>query len=173
MPLEPIMALRKVLHFPHPHLRLIAKPVTEMTTEIQTLVGDMFETLYAEDGVGLAATQIDVQQRIIVMDVSDSRDQPMCFINPEILERNGKEERNEGCLSVPGVYDKVQRAENIRVKFLDRHGNAQELTTGDLLAVCIQHEIDHLNGKLFIDYLSPLKKQRIEKKLKKLHDIQF
>lgn len=167
------MALRKILHFPHPNLRITAKPVENITTETQTLIDDMFETMYTDEGCGLAATQIDVHQRIVVMDLSDSRDQPRCFINPEILSKAGTEERNEACLSVPGVYDKVQRAAKVRAKFLDREGVTHEIDADGLLAVCLQHEIDHLNGKLFIDHLSPLKRQRIEKKLKKVQSIQY
>jgi peptide deformylase len=161
------MALRNVLHHPHPNLRLTAKSVEKVTPDIQLLLDDMLETMYADRGIGLAATQIDVQLRAFVIDLSDEKNEPLYFVNPEIIEKDGMEEMNEGCLSVPGIFDKVKRAENIRAKYLDREGNPQEISTDGLLAVCIQHEIDHLNGKLFIDYLSPLKKQMIDKKLKK------
>lgn len=167
------MALRNVLHFPHPNLRLMAKPVENMTTDIQTLLDDMLETMYADRGIGLAATQIDVRLRVVVIDVSEDHQQPLFLINPEILEKDGTEVMKEGCLSVPGFFDEVQRAKNIRAKYLDRQGNLQEISTDGLLAVCIQHEIDHLNGKLFIDYLSPLKRQRIEKKLIKQERIRL
>lgn len=167
------MALRNILHFPHPNLRLMAKPVENITADTQTLLDDMLETMYADRGIGLAATQIDVQLRVVVIDVSEDHNQPLILINPEILEKDGTEIMKEGCLSVPGFFDEVQRAENIRARFLDRQGNLQEISTDGLLAVCIQHEIDHLNGKLFIDYLSLLKRQRIEKKLKKQERIRL
>lgn len=167
------MALRNILHFPHPNLRLMAKPVENITADTQTLLDDMLETMYADRGIGLAATQIDVQLRVVVIDVSEDHNQPLFLINPEILEKDGTEIMKEGCLSVPGFFDEVQRAENIRARFLDRQGNLQEISTDGLLAVCIQHEIDHLNGKLFIDYLSLLKRQRIEKKLKKQERIRL
>ncbi len=167
------MALRNILHFPHPNLRLMAKPVDKITADTQTLLDDMLETMYADRGIGLAATQIDVQLRVVVIDVSEEHNQPLFLINPEILEKNGTEIMKEGCLSVPGFFDEVQRADNIRARFLDRQGNLQEISTDGILAVCIQHEIDHLNGKLFIDYLSPLKRQRIEKKLKKQERIRL
>ncbi len=129
---------------------------------------DMLETMYQAPGIGLAAPQVNVAKRVIVVDVSENQDQPLVFINPEILESSGTEETEEGCLSVPGFYEKVTRAERIRVKALDRHGEAFEGDLDDLLAVCVQHEIDHLEGKLFVDYLSSLKRQRIRKKLEKL-----
>ena len=134
---------------------------------VRRLVDDMFETMYAAPGIGLAATLVNVHQRLLVVDVSEEKDQPLVFINPEILQRAGVEEMEEGCLSVPGFYDKVQRAERIKVRALDRDGKLFELDTDGLLAVCIQHEIDHLDGKLFVDYLSNLKRQRIRKKLEK------
>jgi peptide deformylase len=161
------MAKLEILHFPDPRLRTRAKPVARVDASIQRLVDDMFETMYAAPGIGLAATQVNVHQRLLVVDVSEDKNQPLAFINPEILERQGVEEMEEGCLSVPGVYDKVQRAERIRVRALDRDGNTFEMETDGLLAVCIQHEIDHLDGKLFVDYLSSLKRQRIRKKLEK------
>ncbi|CAM4465503.1 MAG: Peptide deformylase [Legionellaceae bacterium] len=162
------MAIRTILHFPDQRLRKKAEPVTEVTSEIKTLIEDMFDTLYHDKGIGLAATQINIQQRIFVTDLSDDKSEKLCFINPEILVKEGQEEMQEGCLSVPGIYEKVTRAEKIKVKALDRNGNSFELETDGLLAVCIQHEIDHLDGKLFVDYLSPLKFQRIQKKLQKI-----
>ena len=161
------MALLDILHFPDDRLRTKARPVEQVDDSVRQLVDDMFETMYEAPGIGLAATQVNVHQRIIVIDVSLEKDQPLVLINPEIIEKDGVEEREEGCLSVPGVYETVQRADHIRVKALDRNGEPFELETGDLLAVCIQHEIDHLDGKLFVDYLSSLKRQRIKKKLEK------
>ena len=161
------MAKLEILHFPDDRLRTIAKPVTEVDDNIRQLVDDMLETMYAAPGIGLAATQVNVHQRVIVIDVSLEKDQPLCLINPEILAKDGIEQHEEGCLSVPGIYETVERAEHIKVKALDRDGNAFELETGELLAVCIQHEIDHLDGKLFVDYLSALKRNRIRKKLEK------
>lgn len=161
------MALLNVLHFPNPRLRLKAKPVETVDDTINTLAKDMLDTMYAEGGIGLAATQVDVQKRVIVIDLSEHRDDPMCLINPEIIELEGTEQMQEGCLSVPGYYDLVERAEKIRFRYLDLEGQAAEANAEGLLAVCIQHEIDHLNGKLFIDYLSPLKQQRLRKKLEK------
>lgn len=163
------MTLRTVLHFPDPRLRQKAAPVSVFDDALQILIDDMLETMYAEYGIGLAATQINVQQRVVVIDLSDSKDQPMCLINPEIISSSGTEQMDEGCLSVPGgIYEKVTRAAEVSIRFLDRHGQSQSLDASGLLATCIQHEIDHLNGKLFIDYLSSLKRDRIEKKLKKL-----
>jgi len=161
------MALREILHFPDPRLRLRAKPVAAVDAGIQTLVDDMFETMYAAPGIGLAATQINVQKRLLVADVSEQQNEPYCLINPEILIRRGEEEMDEGCLSVPGFYERVRRADWIRVRALDRNGEPFELETDGLLAVCIQHEIDHLDGKLFVDYLSTLKRNRIRKKLER------
>ncbi|NIN37043.1 MAG: peptide deformylase [Gammaproteobacteria bacterium] len=161
------MALLNVLHFPNPRLRLKAKPVGTVDDTINTLAKDMLDTMYAEGGIGLAATQVDVQKRVIVIDLSEHRDDPMCLINPEIIELEGTEQMQEGCLSVPGYYDLVERAEKIRFRYLDLEGQAVEANAEGLLAVCIQHEIDHLDGKLFIDYLSPLKQQRLRKKLEK------
>jgi peptide deformylase len=145
----------------------VAKPVAHFDTPLQRLIDDMFETMYDAPGIGLAATQVDFHQRLIVIDVSEEKDQPLVFINPEILEKEGEEEMDEGCLSVPGIYETVQRAERVKVRALDRHGKPFELAADGLLAVCIQHEIDHLDGKLFVDYLSSLKRQRIKKKLEK------
>jgi peptide deformylase len=161
------MALREILHFPDPRLRLRARPVDRVDPSVRQLVDDMFETMYAAPGIGLAATQINEQKRILVADVSDDQSEPYCLINPEILSREGEEEMDEGCLSVPGFYETVRRAERIRVRALNRDGEQYELEVDGLLAVCIQHEIDHLDGKLFVDYLSTLKRNRIRKKLEK------
>lgn len=161
------MALREILHFPDPRLRLRAHPVEKVDDSIRALVDDLFETMYAAPGIGLAATQVNVQKRILVADVSDGRSEPHCLINPEILSRDGEEEMDEGCLSVPGFYETVRRAERVRVRALNRYGEPFEMDLDGLLAVCIQHEIDHLDGKLFVDYLSPLKRNRIRKKLEK------
>ena len=161
------MAILDILHFPDPRLRTVAQPVTDVDASVCRLVDDMFETMYSAPGIGLAATQVNVNKRIVVIDVSEDKEQSLCLINPEILELSGVEEMEEGCLSVPGVYEIVQRADHVRVRALDREGNSFELETGGLLAVCIQHEIDHLDGKLFVDYLSQLKRTRIRKKLEK------
>ena len=161
------MALLDILHFPDPRLRNVAKPVEEITPEIKQLVDDMFETMYAAPGIGLAATQVNVHQRILVADVSEDRSEPICLINPELVEVSGSEQMEEGCLSVPGIFELVERGDEIKVTALDRDGNKITLEAGGLLAVCIQHEIDHLDGKLFVDYLSQLKRSRIRKKLEK------
>ena len=161
------MAKREILHFPDPRLRNVAKPVAEVDEEIRQLVDDMFETMYDAPGIGLAAIQINVAKRVIVVDVSEDKSEPLCLINPEILEKEGEETMDEGCLSVPEIYETVTRAEKIRVRALDREGKSFEMDADGLLAVCIQHEIDHLDGKLFVDYLSNLKRQRIRKKLEK------
>ena len=161
------MALLQILEFPDPRLRTRAQPVTQVDAALRTLIDDMFETMYAAPGIGLAATQVNVAKRVLVIDLSEKRDQPLALINPEVLERSGVEETEEGCLSVPGYYDKVTRAEKIRVRALDRNGKQIEFEAEGLLAVCIQHEIDHLDGKLFVDYLSELKRTRIRKKLEK------
>jgi peptide deformylase len=161
------MAILEILHFPDPRLRTRAQPVAAVDDGVRRLVDDLFETMYAAPGIGLAATQVDIHRRVLVIDVSEDRSAPRCFINPEIVARDGEEEMDEGCLSVPGVYDKVRRAERIRVRALDRDGNPIELEADGLLAVCIQHEMDHLDGKLFVDYLSGLKRQRIRRKLEK------
>jgi peptide deformylase len=162
------MALLSILHYPNPQLRLQARPVEAVTDEIRTLAADMLETMYAAPGIGLAATQVDRQLRVIVIDVSRTHDQPLCLINPEIMDKEGEEEMEEGCLSVPGVYDNVRRAEKVRVRFLSLEGKEMAIDADGLLAVCIQHEIDHLDGKLFVDYLSMLKRNRIRKKLEKV-----
>ena len=161
------MSLLKILEYPHPRLRIKAEPVTEVNEATRQLVADMLETMYAAPGIGLAATQVDVHKRILVLDVSDDQSAPMCFINPEIVSHEGLEVSDEGCLSVPGVYEGVERAAQIRVRALDQYGKSFELDADGLLAVCIQHEMDHLEGKLFVDYLSELKRQRLKKKLTK------
>lgn len=161
------MALLEVLRFPDERLRTVAKPVKQVDKKIQSIVSDMLETMYEENGVGLAATQVDVHQRIIVIDVSEERDQPRVLINPNILKKDGKQIHEEGCLSVPGSYASVERAASVTIEALDQQGERYELSAEGLLAVCIQHEMDHLEGKLFVDYLSPLKRQRIRKKLEK------
>lgn len=161
------MAKLEILHYPDPRLRNQAEPVGEVDDAVRRLVDDMFETMYAAPGIGLAATQVNVAKQVIVLDVSENRDQPLCLIDPMILRAEGEEEMEEGCLSVPGVYELVTRAERIEVRALDRDGRPFEMEAEGLLAVCIQHEMDHLQGKLFVDYLSQLKKQRIRKKLEK------
>jgi peptide deformylase len=161
------MAHLTILEFPDPRLRTRAQPVEQVDAGLRKLIDDMFETMYAAPGIGLAATQVNVHKRLLVIDMSESRKEPLVFINPEILDRQGVEETEEGCLSVPGVYDKVTRADRIRVRALDRDGKQFEMEADGLLAVCIQHEIDHLDGKLFVDYLSELKRTRIRRKLEK------
>ena len=161
------MAILTVLHYPDPQLRKKALPVKAVTPEIKALAANMLETMYDESGIGLAATQVNVQKRVVVIDLSESRDNPMYLINPEILTVEGVEEMQEGCLSVPGYFDYVQRAEKIRFRYMTLDSEVIENDADGLLAVCIQHEIDHLDGKLFIDYLSPLKRQRLKKKLEK------
>jgi len=161
------MAIRNILHFPDPRLRQVASPVEVVDGEIRKLVDDMAETMYDAPGIGLAATQIDVHKRVIVIDVSRDRSDLLVLINPEIVSGEGSQKLEEGCLSVPGIYEKVTRQEKVRVHALDRNGKEFELDADELLAVCIQHEIDHLDGKVFVDYLSPLKQQRIDKKLQK------
>jgi len=161
------MARLQILEFPDPRLRTRAQPVDQVDDALRKLIDDMFETMYAAPGIGLAATQVNVHKRLLVIDLSQDRSQPLVLINPEIIERGGVEESEEGCLSVPGIYEKVTRAERIRVRTLDRSGNTTEVAADGLLAVCIQHEMDHLEGKLFVDYLSELKRTRIRKKLDK------
>jgi peptide deformylase len=163
------MARLTILEFPDPRLRTRAQPVEQVDQSIRKLIDDMFETMYAAPGIGLAATQVNVHKRVLVIDVSEDRKQPLALVNPEVIKRDGVEESEEGCLSVPGYYEKVTRAENIRVRALDRSGKQIEFDADGLLAVCIQHEIDHLEGKLFVDYLSELKRTRIRKKLEKEH----
>lgn len=161
------MTVLKILEYPDPRLRIKAKPVEAVTEDIRQLAADMLETMYAAPGVGLAATQVDRHIRLVVVDVSESKDQPHVLINPEILARAGRETGEEGCLSVPGVTEGVPRATRIRVRALDTAGKAIEFEAEGLLAVCIQHELDHLVGKLFVDYLSELKRQRLKKKATK------
>ena len=161
------MARLTILEFPDPRLRTRAQPVEHVDGELRKLIDDMFETMYAAPGIGLAATQVNVHKRVLVIDISETRDQPLALVNPEVIQRQGIEETEEGCLSVPGIYDKVTRAERVRVRALDRNGKSIEMDADGLLAVCIQHEIDHLDGKLFVDYLSELKRTRIRKKLEK------
>lgn len=161
------MAILTILEFPDERLRKKAVAVEAVDESIKQLVGDMFETMYAAPGIGLAANQVDIQKRVIVIDVTEEKNSPLCFINPEILDKQGAKEMDEGCLSVPGIFEKVCRAEKIRVRALDREGNPFELEADGVLAICIQHEMDHLEGKLFVDYLSPLKRQMVRKKLKK------
>ncbi len=161
------MSLLKVLCFPDERLRTIAKPITEFNAELQEQIDNMFETMYEEKGIGLAATQVNYHHQLIVMDLQDEVERPKVFINLEIIEKSGDFCNEEGCLSVPGIYAKVDRAEFVTIKALDRDGNEFTLKADGLFAICLQHELDHLNGKLFVDYLSPLKKQRIKQKLEK------
>lgn len=162
------MALLEILHYPDPRLYNKAAPVEQVDDRVKKLVDDMFETMYAAPGIGLAAVQVNVPLRLIVIDISPDKSEPLCLINPELLDQRGVVELEEGCLSVPGIYEVVPRAEWIRVRALDRNGEVFEMEAEDLLAVCIQHEMDHLEGKLFVDYLSQLKRRRIKKKAKKL-----
>jgi len=162
-----LMAILDILHFPDSRLRNKARPVVDVDDKVRQLVDDMFETMYKAPGIGLAAVQVNVPLRVVTIDISEERDQPMTLINPEILQKEGVEEMDEGCLSVPGIYEKVKRADRIRFRALNRDGEAYEQDADGLLAVCVQHEIDHLDGKLFVDYLSNLKRQRIRKKLEK------
>jgi len=161
------MARLNILHYPDPRLRQLALPVETVDDGVRALVADMLETMYAAPGIGLAATQVNVQKRVIVMDVAEDKNQPLVFINPTLLERDGESEMEEGCLSVPGYYEIVRRARRVRVSALDRDGEPFELDASGLLAVCVQHEMDHLDGKLFVDYLSALKRDRIRRKLEK------
>jgi peptide deformylase len=161
------MARLAILEYPDPRLRTRATPVTKVDDRIRRLVDDMLETMYEAPGIGLAATQVDIHLRILVIDVSDDRSAPHCFINPRITDQEGEHEYEEGCLSVPEVYEPVRRAERVKVQALDRDGHPFELEAEGLLAVCIQHEIDHLDGKLFVDYLSELKRERLRKRFLK------
>jgi len=161
------MAILDILHFPDPRLRNKAKPVAVVDDKIRKLIDDMFETMYDAPGIGLAAIQVNAPQRVITIDISEEKNQPLALVNPQILEKDGIEEMSEGCLSVPGVFENVKRADRIRFRALDRNGEPFEMEADGLLAVCVQHEIDHLDGKLFVDYLSNLKRQRIRKKLEK------
>jgi peptide deformylase len=159
------MAKLRILEFPDPKLRKRAAPVEVVDDRLRTLADDMLETMYAAPGIGLAATQVDVHQRLLVIDVSAEKTDPHVIINPEILEKDGVAVSEEGCLSVPGYFDEVERAEHIRLRYLDRDGNSVERDMEGLLAICVQHEMDHLEGKLFVDYLSEAKRQRIRKRL--------
>jgi len=164
------MAILPILEFPDPRLRTKAallEPAEVTTPAFQELIDNMFHTMYDAPGIGLAASQVDVHKRFMVIDVSEEKDTPMVFINPEIVANEGGQVYQEGCLSVPGIFADVTRANDITVRYLDRQGQPQELTTDGVLAVCIQHEMDHLDGKLFIDYLSPLKREMVRKKLAK------
>ncbi len=163
------MSILTILEFPDKRLRTKAKEVTDFDKQVVTLVDDMIETMYDYRGVGLAATQVNVHRRVIVIDTSEEKNSPLCLINPEIIEKDGIEESEEGCLSVPGFFEMVTRAEHVKIKAWDKHGKLFEMEADELLAVCIQHEMDHLEGKLFVDYLSPLKRQRIKSKLEKIH----
>jgi peptide deformylase len=161
------MARLPILHYPDPRLRRRATPVERVDERVRKLVDDMAETMYAAPGIGLAAIQVDVLLRVVVIDLSQERNELRVFINPQITERDGEQMTEEGCLSVPGIYDEVTRAQRVRVRALDRDGQPFEMEADGLLATCIQHEIDHLDGKVFVDYLSRLKQQRIRKKLEK------
>ncbi|RLA34185.1 MAG: peptide deformylase [Gammaproteobacteria bacterium] len=167
------MAKLKILEFPDPRLRKKAVPVATVDDALRQLIDDMFETMYDAPGIGLAATQVDVHRRLLVADVSAEKDDPYVLINPEIVARDGLEVSEEGCLSVPGYYEEVERAEHVRVNYLDRNGAAIEADFDGLLAVCVQHEIDHLDGRLFVDYLSEAKRQRIRKRLEKDRRLQI
>ncbi len=162
------MALLNILKFPDPRLRKKARPIKEIDANVKKLAADMLETMYAAPGIGLAATQVDIQQRLVVMDLSEEKDQPRIFINPEVeVVGDNITYTEEGCLSVPGFFELVKRPDQVIIRALDLDGNIQRIEADELLAVCIQHEIDHLNGKLFVDYLTPLKRNRIRKKLEK------
>ncbi|HEY7776527.1 MAG TPA: peptide deformylase [Kineobactrum sp.] len=164
------MAILDILEFPDPRLRSRAQPVAQVTDDTRALLADMFETMYAAPGIGLAATQVNIQQRLLVIDVTEDRSEPLVFINPEVTVLDPElGEYDEGCLSVPGFYETVQRPQRISVTALDRNGDSFTRELRGLLAICLQHEIDHLDGKLFVDYLTPLKRQRIRKKLEKEH----
>ena len=170
--MESWLSVLTILEFPDERLRKKAVAVQAVDGNVKKLVDDMLETMYQAKGVGLAATQVNVHQRIVVIDVSEEKDNPLCLINPEIIAKEGAEESEEGCLSVPGFFETVKRAERIKVKALDKEGKPFEFEADDLLAVCVQHELDHLEGKLFVDYISSLKRQRIKKKLEKIHKLE-
>lgn len=161
------MALLEILRFPDPRLRKKAKSISDVSDDIRQLADDMLETMYAAPGIGLAANQVNVQKRLIVIDTSEDKSSPLILINPEIINKEGARDHEEGCLSVPEAYEMVTRADKVRIKALNRDGDEFELDADELLATCIQHEIDHLDGKLFVDYLSNLKRQRIRKRLEK------
>jgi peptide deformylase len=169
---ESLLSVLTILEFPDERLRKKAVEVQVVDGKIKKLVEDMLETMYQAKGVGLAATQVNIHQRIVVIDVSEEKDKPLCLINPEIVAKDGIEESEEGCLSVPGFFEKIKRAERIKVKALNKEGQPFEFEADDLLAVCVQHELDHLEGKLFVDYISSLKRQRIKKKLEKIHKLE-
>ena len=166
------MAKLEVLHFPDDRLRNKAEPVSDITSEIKEIAHNMLETMYAEGGIGLAATQVNIAKRIVVIDLSESKDEPLFLINPKVLEKDGVESMREGCLSVPDYFEVVERAEHIKYQYQTLDNEIIESDTDGLLAVCIQHEIDHLDGKLFVDYLSPLKQQRLKKKIAKQEKLQ-
>ena len=170
--MERLLSILTILEFPDERLRKKAVVVKTVDDKVKKLLDDMLETMYEAKGVGLAATQVDVHQCIIVIDVSEEKNDPLFLINPQIIEKDGVKESEEGCLSVPGFYEKVNRAEHVRVKALDKYGKSFEFEATDLLAVCVQHEMDHLNGKLFVDHISSLKRQRIKKKLEKIHKME-
>lgn len=161
------MSTLSILEFPDARLRTVAKPVEAFDAALQAMIDDMFETMYAAPGIGLAATQVDFHKQLIVMDVSETKDHPIVLINPKITQRDGEQVYQEGCLSVPGIYADVTRANTVRVEALNRHGEPYAIEADGLLAVCIQHEMDHLAGKVFVDYLSPLKRDQVRKKLAK------
>jgi peptide deformylase len=161
------MAKLTILEFPDPRLRTRAQPVEKVDADLSRLIDDMFETMYAAPGIGLAATQVNVHRRFMVIDVSETHDQPLVFINPVITAREGTTTYQEGCLSVPGIFADVERSDRITVSALDRHGKPFELAAEGLLAICVQHELDHLEGKVFVDYLSPFKREQVRKKLEK------
>ena len=161
------MSLLPILRFPDPRLKKVALPVDNVDDEVRRLAHDMAETMYEAPGIGLAATQVDVHRRVIVIDISETRDQLLVVINPELIAIEGEQVGEEGCLSVPGIYDKVERAERVVVRYLDLDGNVQTIEAEGLLAVCLQHEMDHLQGKVFVEHLSPLKQMRIKNKLVK------
>jgi peptide deformylase len=163
------VAILTILEFPDERLRKKAQPVNHIDDSIRKIVADMIETMYEAKGIGLAATQVNIQQQIIVIDISDEKNQPLCLINPQLISKQGTANSEEGCLSVPGFFEKLNRATNITLEAYNQQGEKIELTANGLLAVCIQHEMDHLEGKLFVDYLSPLKRQRIKTKLEKIH----
>jgi len=159
------MALLEVLHFPDARLRTPAKPVKQVDLTTRQIIADMFETMYKAPGIGLAATQVNIHKQIIVIDVSEKRNSPLCLINPKILSKDGEQYTEEGCLSVPGIFEEIKRAQKITVQALNQQGENFTLSTEDVLSVCIQHEMDHLKGQLFVDHLSSLKRQRIRQKL--------
>ena len=161
------MTILKILEFPDPKLRITASPIDTVNDELQKIIDDMFETMYAAPGIGLAATQVDIHKRLLVTDISAEKNQPYVMINPEVTKNEGNINSNEGCLSIPGYQDDVERYETILIKYLDRLGVSHEEELNGLLAICVQHEIDHLNGKLFIDYLSEAKRQKIRKLIHK------